>query len=254
MPGRYYDRSRAIDKAVTQVEAILVNVLLDAFRHLWAALFPKIRDGRLDEIDQMLNEWEQRLDEDYDDALAVGGGVIAKAEADWWAANGVDIDLSGDDVARQFIADTTTMSGHPPAIMIAENIRDGIHSEIAKANADPTMTPDKLNARLRRWMDEARARGNASTDTTSLLSVVTKIGMGKAGAGFWVWQATEIAPGVLDDKVCDDCASRHGRTYSINDKMPPIHKHDRCTPVPLKQWLRTHDQPYYSIAEGLVQR
>ncbi len=248
MAGRYYDRSQAIERARREVEALLAGVLLAAFARLWSLLFPKVRDGRTDQIDRMLDEWEYQLDVDYDDVLTLGGDTLARAETAWYAANGKDITIASGEVARDFISGNVNAFGSKPAIMIAENIRAGIKAEIAKAAADPNMTADMLNVRLRRWMDEARAKVISTTDTSNLLSAVTKLAMQKAGAGFWVWQTME------DDRVCAECMPLHGRVYAITDEMPPKHHNCRCYAVPLKQWLRAHDQPFYSIAEGLSNR
>lgn len=247
MAGRYYERTQGIERARREVEGILAGILLDAFTALWSLIFPKVRDGRTDQIDKTVDEWGDEFDDDYSGGLELGAGILAKSEVDWWAANDKGIEISGAEVARQFEADNVSAFGNKPADMIAANIKAGLQNEITAATARG-WTTDELNARLRRWMDEARAKTISVTDTNNLMSTVTKIGMERAGVGFWVWQTME------DDRVCEECEPLHGRVYSINDEMPPKHHNCRCIVVPLKQWLRQHDQPFYSIAEGLAER
>lgn len=229
---RYFERTQALDRASRQVEKILAAALLAAFGVLWRALYPKIRTMDFAELDRLITEWEQRLDEDYDDALALGAGPIAAAEVSWWAANGRSITLDGGEIARQFRADNTAAFNHPPGIMIAENIRRGLWSEINRARADPNMTVDVLSERLRRWVDENRANTIAITDTSNLVTLATQLAMQRAGVGFWVWQTME------DNKVCDECDELNGRVFAVHDPMPPKHHRCRCRAVPLRERLR----------------
>lgn len=251
--ARYFERTRDVKRARLLAEAILYASLIAFFARLLRLLISRVRANRLGDIDQIITDWEYEFDEDYGGAIVLAAGKLADAESKWWGGNGKDVTIDGATVAGNF--DTSTRinagAGRNPAYMIAENIRDGVKAEIAAWQAKPDATPADLNRRLRVWLDEARARTISRTDTTNLQSEVTRIGMTQAGVGFWVWQ-TLYGTGNVDDSVCDRCLPLNGRVFAIADQMPPLHHNDRCLPVPLKQYLKQHDQPYQRTAERLA--
>lgn len=248
--ARYYDRTRAMQRARNQAEDILAAILMAAFGALWRLIYPRLRDNRLSDIDAMIAAWAGDWGEDYDGGLVAAAGAFTETERALWGQAGKDITLDPEQIVRDFSADTAANvgAGRGPWEMIAGNIRMGVGSEIAKWQATPGATRADLDRRLRTWMDKTRAKTIAATDATNLASAVTAIGMAQAGVGFWIWQTRE------DEDVCERCAPLHGRIFTLSDLMPPLHHNCRCEMTPLKEWLKVHDQPFFGIAAGLAER
>lgn len=238
---RYYEDHLQMQRDRRAVEAILLAALVTAFAGLWRLIYAKLRDHRYGEIDSTIEHWGEGFDEDYSGALVAASDVLA----------GEDDEEGGGAIAANFEADTAANvgAGKGPAGMIAANIRAGVKAEIAKPGASDA----DILRRVKIWMDQNRANTIAQTDTTNLQSEATRLKMKRAGLGFWVWQ-TLYGTGQLDDRVCAECEERNGVVYAITDQMPPIHHKDRCEAMPLKEYLREHDQPFFGINERLQGR
>ncbi len=234
-----------------EVEAAIALVLLSLLRQMWRMIFPRIRDGRFDEISPAFAQWGEDFDREYTQAVTEGATVLAEAEAAWYRAAGKKVSFDTERIVAAFEDDTIANAGNGkrPAAMIISNMERGIWKDIRAWQADPARTQEQLQAKLQVWFSPARAAAIASTDTTNVLSIVTAEGMTQAGAGFWVWQTME------DERVCDECDQLHGSVFSLQSRTtPPKHHNCRCLMTPLVDWLRARDQPFQGIAEGLARR
>lgn len=271
MPPRHTNHQREMRAHRDRIEAIAQSIILDELQRLWRGVRSKVK--RLDaqrptlaKVNDFTPEpdlWEQfqqRLEERLNEALADGILTLATLEASFMAAR------TGDAV----IVDSATIAASFAAnlgqriVGINEASRASVSRLVTSWYNKPGSTLQEAIDALMPVFGEGRAEVIARTEITRLNSGVQEEIARAANVTEWVWSTRNDQTVCVhkkrwmrgpDGALYFGCRELHGRVFQIGQPMPPESSHPqcRCSPVlvipPRKP--QTVDAPVYEYSQRL---
>lgn len=224
------ERRRIMTKAQDRGIEIIKNAAYAALQAQWRSLYARLRKLRKVDIEDDDEYWQEQADifeGKLNSALVEAMKDVNIANAKFYGAVGIPLDPIDPQVVLQaYRARVAERIGMGPDDLDA--VTETTRQQVSDAIVEWYGTDQGLDVLVSRIMQENfsqyRAEMIAQTEMTGITSQIQLETFRQIGEDSWYWI------NVNDNLVCNECLSKHGILFSIDDEMPPAHPNCRCFP------------------------